>query len=131
MSNILKMLNAANYAIDGPWFTVDSVWLPGPDVSTYVVAGFSDPHIGKPVVDAFLKDELEEGESEEDVISQADANMEFCAASMNAVKDISKLVKWAQHAQHHKDCLAVGMESPINPDYCTCGLLEIQNLIQE
>ena len=94
-----ELVELAERIPDAPWFTVDSVWLPGPDVPTYVIAGDSDPHVGKPVVDAFLKDEFAEGESEEDAVAEADAIMAFCAAARNAIPHLKALLGEQREAQ--------------------------------
>lgn len=68
-----KLERLANAATPGPWFTVESPWLP-PGVPTYVIAGSADPHAGRLVCDFdFIEDR--------DQTDNSDADAAFIAAA--------------------------------------------------
>jgi hypothetical protein len=73
----------ADAATKGPWYTVDSIWLP-PGVGTYVVAGHHDPHVGTPILDHVG---IEEWDADTDGpnYDQSWADLEFAAAARTAV----------------------------------------------
>jgi hypothetical protein len=96
----------AGKATPGPWFTVDSVWLPR-RMGTYVIAGHHDPHVGKAVLDCV---DIDEWVGPGPDYSQSDADMEFAA---HARQDIPRLLAALEAVTRERDAMVALIKAAV------------------
>ena len=70
----LRELRAlAEKATPGPWYVVGHPW--NPDGPAYIIAGQSDPHVGRPVCDFAIQRDDDTGEPDTEDNGYADADL--------------------------------------------------------